>query len=190
MCKCNLKRLLVTLVYLQMSGQDEYDNDILVLNEEVNLDTPPSSGSTTANESPAKNWKIVAQPPRAPPPDVVLPVLRLTPHTAPTLGQPAIINGRAVTDLKIIKPSTTIQEVREREENTYQKFVTREGAVLYLERHTISKIDFEACKNKRWDKTINLGQFQVRLRVMKNGSIMFRNYHRRGQSKYNSNYPY
>lgn len=173
-----------------MSGQDEYDNDILTLQEDVDFATPASLSNTNASEAPMKNWKIVPQPPRTPPPGVVTPILRMTPHTVPTLKQPAIINGRAINNLQLIKPSTNVKEVREREENTHQKFVTQDGVVLYLERHVVKKIDFESCKKRRWDKTINLGKFQVRLRVKNDGSIMLRNYHRRGQSKYNSEHPY
>lgn len=186
---CRLDFSILILLYLQMSEQNDYDNDVLTLDDDIDFNAllNPDTRNSTAN-----HWKIVARPAKVQQQeDAPKPILRLTPHTAPTLTQPAIINGREITNLQLIKATTTIQEVCDRAENCYQKFITKEGTILYFDRELISKIDFEGCRKRRCDKTLNLpGNFQVRLRVAKNGQITLIKYHRRGQSKYNSNYPY
>lgn len=159
-----------------MSGQCEYEADLLTLQEEINFDEP-----TNYNE---QHEEVNVNP-------VVGPILRLTRHTMPTLKEPAIINGKPVNNLKHLRPTTTLAELKMREANSYQRFDTREGAILYLERDAINKIDFVGCLKRKWAKTINLThEFQAKLRVFKDGRILFLKYHRRGQSKINSVHPY
>lgn len=173
------KKSITNIILLQMSGQAEYDEDLLTLQEEVDIESSPHSGNSMSITRP-----ITPEPSKPT-------VFRLTPHTMPTLSEPAIINGRAVTDLTTIRVTTNISEVRMRAENMYQRFVTREGHHIYLQRHVVNRIDFEGCIKRKWDKTITVSrEFQVRLRVNKDGRIIFHHYHRRGQSKFNSNYPF
>lgn len=161
-----------------MSGEREYEADLLTLQEDINFDEPTQSSS---NEP---QVEVNAD-------QVVGPILRLTRHTMPTLREPAIINGKPVAELKRLRATTTLVELKMREANSYQRFDTREGTILYLEREAIQKIDFEGCIKRKWAKTINLThEFQAKLRVFKDGRILFIKYHRRGQSKINSVHPY
>lgn len=165
-----------------MFNQTEYDKDLLTLQEDFDFDSSPRA---SAPDSIYERIKVPIKVKTSQSSSMSTPILRLTPHTLPVLTKPAIINGKPVTDLKRLKPTNTIVEVRMRENNSHQRFITKEGTSIYLERDTIRKINFEENMKRRWDKTINLSQkHQARLRVYKDGRILFHHYHRRGQSKF------
>lgn len=111
--------------------------------------------------------------------------LRITPQTKPQLDQPAIINGRQVSKLEMLKPTTNLQELKSRMDNEYQRFVTRERINIYLERKIINRIRFEEIQKKKGrEHTINFPeQFQARLKVKANGEIIFHHYHKRNSKK-------
>lgn len=173
-----------------MSWQAEYEADLLTLQEDVDLDSPANSQTKQPKIAPEIQTINQTGLPIKIKFNQTTPIFRLTPHTLPTLTQPAIINGKPVSDLTTLKATTNILEVRMRGENSYQRFITKEGTSIYLHRNVIKKIKFEENIKRRWDKTINLSQrYQVRLRVTKNGCIMFHHYHKRGQSKFKTAQP-
>lgn len=161
---------------------ESINDDVLHIDEVVEL-TPPGS--------PTPRWTIKSKPSaeeeerfrnlRRP-----KPIPRLTPQTKPTLRQPAIINGRQVSTVEQIKLTTTLQELRQRQQNSYQKFMTREGEIIFLEKAIIDRINFEYIQTKKGrEHTINLPQRHlVRLKVKVSGEIVFHHYRRRGCSKF------
>lgn len=160
--------------------------DILYIDEEVDL-FPPANLKIKWNVkpkcdpeklAPGPSFSHQSGKPKRPP--------RLTPHTLPTLKQPALINNREVTNLKLLKPTTTLEELNKRKSNTYQRFPTRDGEDIYLEQRVINRIKFEEIQQKKGrEHTVNLPErFQVRIKVKLNGDIIFHHYHKRGISKY------
>lgn len=158
------------------------EEDILYIDEVVQF-TPPASPKVT--------WKIKPKQPEVPineddQEQKPKPIPRLTPQTKPKLTQPAIINGKLVTNLEVLSPTTTLSELRMRQANSYQRFHTRKGEDIYLDRDIINRIKFEEIQQKKGrEQTINLpSQHQVRLKVKMNGDIVFHHYRRRGISKF------
>lgn len=167
-----------------MSDQQMYDDDVLDIDDDIGFSSPGSPNQEFLGTMEV-NRPIDSSSTKAPV-NTIHYIPRLTPHTHPVLKEPAIINGRPTTDLKLLKISSTINEVELRKNNSYQRFVTREGVHLYLKRQIIQRIDFKKrTKNKQNEQTIHLPeQYQVRLKVKANGKIIFHRYHRQGISKF------
>lgn len=175
-----------------MSTQEDYDNDILTLEEDINFNSPqpinngeidvltglikkPKPANIPIINSPEGNNTIPVPPPR------------LTPHTKPVLQQPGIANGRQIHDLNLLKVTTTLDELRRRSDNSHQCFITRENIRIYFDQTVLNRIKFEEIRKTRRDKTINLPErYQARLRVTKDGKILFHDYHKRGLKKRNA----
>lgn len=164
-----------------MACQRDYEDDVLVLQEEITFTSPKEKASTSTNT----RWQIKPSTKSNSEEVPNKPVIRrLTPHTKPTLQQPAIINGKLVTNLDLLKVTNTMEELKSRQSNSYQRFLTRDGDTLYLNQTILSRIKFEDIKKKRRDQTINLPErFQARLRVKPDGTILFHHYHKRGMRK-------
>lgn len=170
--------------HLQDAISDSSDDDVLYIDEVVQLTPPencncnwkikpkpkPIAESTTKTNQTSQNQKKRAPPPR-----------RLTPQTKPTLTEPAMINGRLVTNLESLSYTTSLQELRMRQTNTYQKFRVRGNNDIYLDQTIINRIKFEEIQEKKGhEHTVNFPQrYQARLKVKANGDIIFHHYHRR-----------
>lgn len=150
-------------------GSPFIDLDCEMTSEFLFPSPPAASPSPTANPGPSTNT----------------PTKR---STAPVLEKPAIINGRFTYNLAVLKPTTTLQELTERAQNCFQRFVTREGEDLFLPRSVFQRIDFHGVRDrKRKEKTVNLpNRYQVRLQVKADGRIVFHHHHKRGISKINN----
>lgn len=110
---------------------------------------------------------------------------QITPHTHPILQEPVTINGSQISNIQRLRPTTTVQEVEMRRNNSIQKFITREGVELFLPQNVLNKINFrEIQSRKNRTKTINLpNRYQAQLRVRADGQLMFYHYHKRGLAK-------
>lgn len=107
------------------------------------------------------------------------------PQVQSTPAQPAVINGVKEASLKILRPTKTLKELQMRIENTHQRFITREGVDIFLERDVLKRIDFEEIRKKKGhEKTLNLpDRYQVRVRLLADGTLKFFHYHKRGVVK-------
>lgn len=181
----------------------DYDEDVLILQEKIFFsmgDEPdpefyadPVPRATT-NAPDKRHLATTSQPtsrtsqttnPKHNSKEHIISMLKdTTRHTTPTLSQPAMINGAPETSLQLLRPTTTLSELRMRMDNTHQKFITREGIDIYLTQDVLKRINFEAIGKTKKDKTITLpGRYQVRLKVKPDGRILFFSYHKRGVVK-------
>lgn len=170
-------------IQFQMGNRYEFEEegyweDYLYINEEVSLSPPQPDGSTRPrSESTPQRSTTKREYPAAPP--------EMTRYTISTVEQPANVNGRYVSSLRILRPTTNLSEYKMREDNGFQRFTTREGTDIFLPKEVLQKIDFEKIQRRKGrEQTINLpGRYQAKVKVRADGTILFHHYRKRGISK-------
>lgn len=153
----------------------EEDNDILIIDEPLEFAYPDML---------EPELEGLFSPPRRPPDyrkktkEDNLPIEMDT-------DRPATINGASLNNLKRLRPSETVAEIKMRIENDVQKFVTREGEDIFLPRKILKRIDFDRIKkSKSRDFKINLpGGYEVRVRIYKDDRVKFFRYGQRKTKK-------
>lgn len=101
----------------------------------------------------------------------------------PITSKDVLINGRYISNWSLLKTSNNVSVIMDRIENDVQKFMTKEGEIIYIAKHILKRIDFTKLMTAKWKKrdfTVNLpDRFQVKLRVGSDGNVSWRQHKRK-----------